>query len=237
MRPSDHHTWLAGKSIIRPSGPGWAMQKQKVMTSIDNNKTPRNKNIRTRTMLGDCWVLSSYIMDFHGLHTGSCHSHWAIEEKRVLIWSFLKMGGTPKSSILIRCSIKKHIFWGTTIYGKPPYAWHIWLVMRIRSWSTEPPSLLKGHFCIVPIQSGGIAGDLPVVVLAGSCGAGGTAQWDMKWKAQQSPSPMSTLEILWWNVMECSSMHWSRRGMSVLSMTNPCYLIAMGVAVQLDHSR
>lgn len=25
--------------------------------------------------------------------------------------------------------------------------------------------LLKGHFCIVPIQSGGIAGDLPVVVL------------------------------------------------------------------------
>jgi hypothetical protein len=26
--------------------------------------------------------------------------------------------------------------------------------------------LLKGHFCIVPIQSGGIAGDLPVVVLS-----------------------------------------------------------------------
>ena len=82
MKPSDHQTWFAGKSITRPNGPGWAMQKQKVMTSIDNNKTPRTKNMRTRIMMGACWVISWIIMVYILAHV----SQWAIEEKRVLIW-------------------------------------------------------------------------------------------------------------------------------------------------------
>ena len=36
--------------------------------------------------------------------------------------------GTPKSSILIGCAIKNHLFWGTTIYGNPhikPYLYNM----------------------------------------------------------------------------------------------------------------
>ena len=43
-------------------------------------------------------------------------------------WSLLYMGvsknrGTPKSSILIRCSIIKHPFWDTPYFWKHPYLW------------------------------------------------------------------------------------------------------------------
>ena len=33
--------------------------------------------------------------------------------------------GTPKSSILIGFSIMNHAFWGTTIFGNPPYCMNL----------------------------------------------------------------------------------------------------------------